>query len=311
MKLTERLSVADEVRLGKGLPGTKSRLALLAIADESAFLDPPAAEIPKLPTPDRTAQIALINKALENVIQTFKQLPNFFATRTTVWFAGTPTTVSAALHNELFKFAVTPPRGDDRLAGAGTTSATVAYRDGREVYADSSKAKMDEFSHQCELNSIGEFGEVLARVALAATQGTVTWSHWERGRDGPLAVFQCAGRLWSEGLTRCPSQIPGMPLIPLPTSFDSRGEIAVNAANGTIMRVTEMWRIEWTPWDWEPSRRRSAQCWNMALWRSEERHTCARREAYRLLFSLQWLLRAGCSASDRNLDFQKMPFGSS
>lgn len=43
--------------------------------------------------------------------------------------------------------------------------------------------------------SSGEFGEVLARAAYEATQGTVTWFHWEQGSTGPLAVCRYAAKV--------------------------------------------------------------------------------------------------------------------
>ena len=55
MELTERLSTAKLARLKAGLPGEKSEQALVALADSSVFLDPPAAEIPANPTPDPAA----------------------------------------------------------------------------------------------------------------------------------------------------------------------------------------------------------------------------------------------------------------
>jgi predicted house-cleaning NTP pyrophosphatase (Maf/HAM1 superfamily) len=55
MELTERLSAAKLARWQAALPGEKARQALLLLADQSAFLDPPAEEIPDNPAPAAAA----------------------------------------------------------------------------------------------------------------------------------------------------------------------------------------------------------------------------------------------------------------
>jgi VWFA-related protein len=56
MELTERLSTARLAALEATLRGKKTREALVALADESAFLVPPAGEIPSIATPDAATQ---------------------------------------------------------------------------------------------------------------------------------------------------------------------------------------------------------------------------------------------------------------
>jgi hypothetical protein len=111
MKLTERLSRAEEVRLAEELPDMKSRRTLLAIADESAFLDPPASEIPNLPAPSQPTQISLIRQAEDYLQKTVPQLPNFLATRTTIRFWGTSGPVSWNERDGLFPQMVNSPVG--------------------------------------------------------------------------------------------------------------------------------------------------------------------------------------------------------
>jgi hypothetical protein len=55
LELTERVSTARLARLKADLPGEKAQQALIALADSSVFLDPPAAEIPANPRPDAAA----------------------------------------------------------------------------------------------------------------------------------------------------------------------------------------------------------------------------------------------------------------
>src|ERR1035441_4617403 len=56
LELTERLSSTRIARWKAILPGDKAQAALVALADASEFLDPPAAEIPATAPPDLAAQ---------------------------------------------------------------------------------------------------------------------------------------------------------------------------------------------------------------------------------------------------------------
>lgn len=237
-KLTERLSHAGEARLAKALPGKESRLALLAIADESAFLGPPSSEIPALPPPSAADQTALIHKFVAYAAHAMHELPNFIAKRNTVWFLGTPDAVPPALHGALFASARMPPHGDDRLATTGSTRSTVFYRNGREAFA-SWWYRDQECAHQLGSNFSGEFGELLGRVASAVTHGTVAWSHWEQSPSGPLAVFSWRTDLIYQYPDFCPAQSNNQPL-----HIHARGEIALNPADGSALRVAEMWRYQ-------------------------------------------------------------------
>jgi hypothetical protein len=56
----------------------------------SAFLEPPAAEIPRDAAPDLTAQRVIVSLAVDYLNKTITKLPNFYATRTTVRYEETP-----------------------------------------------------------------------------------------------------------------------------------------------------------------------------------------------------------------------------
>jgi len=66
-ELTERLSSVLLTKLNAGIPGEKSRQALLLLADKSVFLDPPSAEIPPDPTPDAAATRQMLVKLVNYV----------------------------------------------------------------------------------------------------------------------------------------------------------------------------------------------------------------------------------------------------
>ena len=81
LELTERLSAEKISQLKAALPGQKAYQNLLILADESAFLDPPASETPAMPAPDFAEQRRIMSLAIGYVTQAIPQLPNFFATR--------------------------------------------------------------------------------------------------------------------------------------------------------------------------------------------------------------------------------------
>ena len=57
---------------------------LTALADASAFLDPPPAEIPSDAPPDENAQRHMISLAADYLHSTMPRLPDFYAKRTSV-----------------------------------------------------------------------------------------------------------------------------------------------------------------------------------------------------------------------------------
>ena len=68
LELSQRLSTQRLERLKTRLPGEKAKLALIAVADSSAFLDLPAEEIPAMAPLDRAAQAAdEISPAVQNI----------------------------------------------------------------------------------------------------------------------------------------------------------------------------------------------------------------------------------------------------
>ena len=90
LELNERLSAQKLSSWTASLRGKKARQALVALADVSAFLDPPAAEIPRDAAPDLTAQRVIVSLAVDYLNKTITKLPNFYATRTTVRYEETP-----------------------------------------------------------------------------------------------------------------------------------------------------------------------------------------------------------------------------
>ena len=83
VELSERLTDVALVRLNKQFAsGSRPAMALLLLADRSAFLDPPANELPATPTPDAATQQHLLEAAKTFAVDTLPHLPNLLTTRT-------------------------------------------------------------------------------------------------------------------------------------------------------------------------------------------------------------------------------------
>jgi VWFA-related protein len=160
-------------------------------------------------------------------------LPDFFATRDTIRYEDTP---PRQLDNGSVTGTFTPYQP---LHPVARSSDVVFYRDGKEV-VDSEAAKGQQSESAASgLTTWGEFGPILTTVLVDAAQGTMGWSHWEQGAAGPRAVFSyavpkakshyevnycCVQR---DNRSRVFKQLSGY-----------RGEIAIDPANGTILRLT-------------------------------------------------------------------------
>ena len=183
LELTERLSGTRLAEVASNVRGKKSQVSLVALADASAFLDPPADEIPAHAAPDARTQQEMLAKTSDYLSKTLTKLPDLFATRLTVRYQETPQFSEA----DAGKVAYQPLHVTD------TAKATVHYRAGVEV-ADVESKSHKEKKYEAQLITYGTFGPVLQGVSQAIERnGGVTWGHWERGAGGAkVAVFRYA-----------------------------------------------------------------------------------------------------------------------
>ena len=225
LELTERLSAAKLSRWEADSPGPESRQALVALADQSAFLDPPAAEIPATATPDLDTQRKIMVQAVDYAVRTISKLPDFFATRDTIHFEDTP------------------PRQLDTgyrpLHPVARTSATLLYRDGKEV-VDSGAAKGSPSQQAAPaLTTSGVFGLILGTVLVDSSHGKLVWSHWEQAAAGAEAVFHYAvPREQSHYRVEfcCVRGDHGNGAFKRLSGY--HGEITVDPLNGAVLRLT-------------------------------------------------------------------------
>lgn len=231
MELTERLSAAKLEKWKKELSGSEAQHALTAMASGSAFFDPPPNEIPSDPAPDAENQRQLINRAGLVMQGTLTKLPNFFADRIITMFEDTPPAAVTSSHMPYF-LPYQPLHQVDRF------TAQVFYRDHKEVVDWGETTNADPDSASLGLVTSGEFGPILQMVLADSSQGKLNWSHWEQGADGSLAVFRyTVPREKSHyQVTFCCVPVGSRSLYKQFSGY--HGEMALDAINGTIRRLT-------------------------------------------------------------------------
>jgi hypothetical protein len=78
----------------------------------------------------------------------------------------------------------------------------------------------------------GEFGPILSMVLEDALQRGLSWSHWEQGASGPLAVFRY-------DVPKDLSHYEIVSWVGKPPYFPAyHGELAIDPATGAILRIT-------------------------------------------------------------------------
>jgi hypothetical protein len=231
MELTERMSsarlLAWKERLGRG----KAWAPLVAVADASAFLDLPAAEVPAGAPPDLAGQRLMLSKTFDYLQKTIPKLPDFFATRSTAAYEE-----PAIKDGQTWKTAV----GDRGLRWASNSSVTVLYRNGYEVVDLGPVKRKKQAKYERMLNTEGTFGPILSVVILDAARSALGWSHWEQGADGPLAVFRykVPKEQSHYAVTYRGIKSDGDGLENVQRLIGYHGEVAINPESGAIMRMT-------------------------------------------------------------------------
>lgn len=246
VELTERASSMRLHRWEHEFPGHRERESFTLLADASAFLDLPAEEIQNLPAPDNAVQRAIFEKAIIYSHDTITKLPNFYATRETTHFDDSPPRPPAEDGVVIFNRGkiqvdnlntrgMTRDRSQDRpFYFVGRSSIEVSYRDGVEVTQSQSRNTTSAENPAFGLTTRGEFGPILAVVLSDASRSSVTWGYWEQGDTDHFAVFRYAV---PEEHSHYEVMIPkGRTLSPFLPAY--HGEIVVDSANGTIMRLS-------------------------------------------------------------------------
>ena len=243
LQLSERASLTQLAAWEAEFKGHRTRQALIALVDESDFLDPPTNDVVKDPAPDNQTQAQIVARAADYVSKTIAQLPDFYATRKTIDFEDAPSVSVAVegLTNPLYTRVLTPYNGNtiesmyEPIHVAGTSSTTITYRNGYEVDADS-RGGGKQSQSSARLTIQGEFGPILTIVMGDIKHGNLVFDHWERGVTGTLAVFH----YW------VPQQSAHW-MVSLPEGDQTahvypayHGEISIDPSSGAILRLTEI-----------------------------------------------------------------------
>lgn len=229
VQLSERLSNAKLAQLEESIRGKKSKAALVALADQSAFLAPPAADIPTMAPPGQSAQKQMLSLSVDYVNKTISRLPDFFAKRTTIQYHG-PT----PKEGQTWKTIV----GDQSLGLAEVSNVTVLFRNGKEQTVSERK---NPKIRERDLVTVGTFGPLLAMaiVGTNAPHSDVTWSRWEQTEDSRAAVFTYVvphtTPLFEVGFC-CLADDEGT--TPFARKVGFHGEIAIDPASGAVLRLT-------------------------------------------------------------------------
>ncbi|MGA2850813.1 MAG: VWA domain-containing protein [Terracidiphilus sp.] len=232
MELSERLNSEKLAKMEAELPGEKSRMALLVMADASVFLQLPTMEIPAVGPPDLDTQRLILSKAAQNVIASIHKFPDFFAQQTTNRF-----------HDLKLSFFQS---NDDPVIlerqpfqPLDSFTNTVYYRNGQEVVDTTEGPRQDKPIPKDGLVNWGVFGPLQRIVMTDIYKGKIGWGHWEQRASGPVAVFRyavpkeksdyvvkycCLG--FPNGQQRETQSVPAF-----------HGEIAIDAETGAVYRV--------------------------------------------------------------------------
>jgi hypothetical protein len=229
IELTERLDNEALVRAISLMRGERSRDALISIADQSTFFPPPALEIPQSPIPDSNEQISMVNRLRQYLTEAIPNLPNLYATRTTVRY-------SEPRQQDELAWKTIPI--DQSLHPFGTERRTVLVRNSKEITDSASGGKPT--SRERNLLSEGAFGPIFSMVSgdIAGPGGKVEWGRWEEADGQRLAVFRFAvqdgSRDFEVGFC-CLLEPDGT--LPYKRKTTYHGEIAVDPQSGAMLHI--------------------------------------------------------------------------
>jgi hypothetical protein len=250
--LTERLSTAKLEKMSAQLPGDRSRAALLAIADASAFLPPPADEVAADPAPEQKAQGQMLLRAIEYVGEETEKLPNFIATRQTTRFQDTKS-VPFSNVPEYFTPGVFHliDRNIAQVRYVGWMEAEEGQKWGGShgpphwVTEDPESAATFRPSHM-GLTTRGIFGPLLSGVMHDIAEEKVGWSRWEKSAAGTLAVFRFSidEHQSTYYVKWCCYMRPGGGMSEFEAVPPYYGEVAIEPETGKVVRLTVMAELD-------------------------------------------------------------------
>ena len=222
--LTERLSQVKLQSLLAELHDKKLRESLELIADESTFLDPPSTELSADPPPDQAEQQRILKSAADYLDRLIPRLPDFFATRTAVYYR------EVASYPGLATIDASEP-----LHAEQQWNETVLYRKGEEIVSSASPHTGTEVQPLQTMAPLARFS--VRCNSYLKSPGDVTWKSWEQGPTGAALYFVIAW-LALQLLTLSGCCYPnGSKGARVGFAADSHGEFVIDPGTGAILRV--------------------------------------------------------------------------
>ncbi|MGB7984164.1 MAG: VWA domain-containing protein [Terracidiphilus sp.] len=229
-ELTERLSNAKLNAWKSRVHDKKAWQALVALADASAFLELPSAEVPALPKPTLPEEREQLTRIVHYLGDMAPKLPNLLAMRTTDRYGEPPMPASAS-----WKTA----RADRSLRLEASETVAIHYQNGEDFIENGTGKNKKDKQDVRSLETRGTFGGILLMVVSEAIRGKVTWGGWETGPSGPMEVFRYSVPEVQSHYTVtycCYPEYLGGGLFQRMTGY--HGTIGFDPASGTILRVT-------------------------------------------------------------------------
>jgi hypothetical protein len=183
IELNEELTDSAANSLRSYLPGPLSDERIEILKRQSAFLAPPATDLPSNPVPDAAAQQAILAKAADFASRVYAQNPHLSVTKTTLRFEDQViTTNSIGLQNtnmllnpvQLANTQVEPVETDKGVENAAVSRAKTKWGENGRI-------------------SEGEPGTNLGAIFLeASSSGKISWLRWQMIDGWQTAVFSFA-----------------------------------------------------------------------------------------------------------------------
>jgi hypothetical protein len=183
IELKEELTGSTANSLNSYLPGPLSSVRIEILKEQSAFLAPPAADLPANPAPDAAAQKAILDKAASFASRVYMQNPHLSVTKTTLRFEDRViTTNSIGLRNS--NMLLTP------IQLVGKQVDEVETDKGVEAAAASrAKTKWGLNGEISEGEPVTNLGAIFLE---ASSSGTISWLRWQMVDGRQTAVFSFA-----------------------------------------------------------------------------------------------------------------------
>jgi hypothetical protein len=183
IELNEELTGSTANSLKSYLPGPLSGVQVEILKEQSAFLAPPATDLPAIPASDAAAQQAILAKAADFASRVYAQNPHLSVTKTMLRFEDhVITTDSSGFHNnnlllgpiQLFDNQVDPVETDKGVEQAAVSRAKTKWGENGEI-------------------SEGVPGTNLGDLFLgASSSGKFEWLRWQMIDGRQTAVFSFA-----------------------------------------------------------------------------------------------------------------------